>query len=305
MRSRSRVAAFVVGVVASATVLTLGCGGGGEESGLQLNGIAYGDGIFIVVGDSAEAYANPGPGFTPFATGVPALDDVAYAPTQDVFVAVGDAGAIVTSNDGVAWAQQASPAPVNLYGVTAGAGRVVVVGDFGAILVSDDGVTYRERSSGTDATLYEVGFDGDSTFVAVGAAGTVVISQDAGLTWQATFAGLGNDLYGVAYGNGTWVTVGQAGIILQGESPFDWSVSADNVLPDLNDVNFAQNLFMVVGNDGNALTSPDGINFGSSVTNTGQFLYGSAFGNGQFFIVGSGGRALNSRDGAIFQNGKI
>lgn len=305
MRSRSRVAAWVVGLTVTAAVLTLGCGGSGEESGLQLNAVAYGDGLFVAVGDSDKAYANPGPGWTAFVTGVPALDDVAYVPALATFVAVGDAGAIVSSSDGVTWTQQGSPTPVNLYGVVAGAGRIVVVGDAGAILVSNDGVVFQERPSGTGATLYEVAFDGEATFVAVGAFGTVVISEDAGLTWQATEVGLTNELYGVAYGNDTWVVVGQAGIILQGATPFDWEVSADNVLPDLNDVLFAQSLFTVVGDNGNALTSPDGINFGASVTNTGQFLYGAAFGSGKFWVVGSGGRALSSLDGAIYQDGKI
>ena len=42
MRSRSRVGAWVVGVVAAAVGLTLGCGGG-SQSGTQLNAVAFGN----------------------------------------------------------------------------------------------------------------------------------------------------------------------------------------------------------------------------------------------------------------------
>lgn len=314
MRSRSRIAAWVVGLAATAVAATLGCGGGGEESGLQLNAVTYANGLFITVGESDQAYANPGTGWTPFPTGVPSLQDVTYFARSGLFVAVGGGGAIVTSTDGVAWAQQNVPTSFNLNGVAAGDALVIAVGDGGTILSSADGATWVARNSGTDATLSGVTVGG-GLVVAVGVAGTVVVSDDAGLTWDPTFSGLTNDLnavaYGVVSGVGTWVAVGQDGIILRGETPLSWEVEGDNVLPTFNDVIFTQGLFIVVGNEGNILTSADGESYAASVSNTGQFLYGAAFGdapafaNGTFYVVGSGGRALTSRDGAIYQNGKI
>ena len=305
MRSRSRVAAWIVGLTVSATLVILGCGGGDDDGGPQLNAVAFGDGLFVAVGETPDAYANPGPGWTPFPTGVPSLNGVAYDPQQGVFVAVGDGGAIVTSTDGVAWTQQGSPTGFNLNGVADGDGVLIAVGDGGTILTSTDATSWQIRPSGTDATLNAVAFGPGGLVVAVGAFGIVPISNDLGLTWQLTDVGLTNDLFGVAYGAGSWVTVGQAGIVLQGESPTDWQVIGDNVLPNLNDVTFLQGLFFVVGDNGNVLTSPDGVNYGASVSNTGQFLYGSAYGNGSFFVVGTGGRAIQSGDGAIFQDRKI
>jgi hypothetical protein len=314
MRSRSRVGAWAVGLTVTAVVLTLGCGGG-SQSGTQLNAVAFGNGTFVAVGLSDTSFTNQGNGYQRFTTGVPTLNDVAYASTQGLFVAVGDGGAIVTSPDGVAWTQQGSPTAVNLHGVAAGTAALVAVGDGGTILTSLDGVAWTQRSSGTDAPLLGVGFGGDTTFVAVGGGGAVDVSDDAGLTWQATVEGPGDDLNAAAYGTNGWVVVGQAGVILQGAAPDALDLIGFAVLPNLNDVIFTQNLFLVVGDNGNILSSPDGMQYTSSVSNTGQFLYGAAFGattdtsgntsSPMFVVVGSGGRVLTSGDTSVFQNGKI
>jgi len=47
----------------------------------------------------------------------------------------------------------------------------------------------------------------------VGEDGTILTSPD-GVTWTPRTSGTSNDLNGVAYGNGTFVAVGEDGIIL-------------------------------------------------------------------------------------------
>jgi hypothetical protein len=61
------------------------------------------------------------------------LRGVAYG--DGLFVAVGD-GTILTSPDGVSWTRQTPPTGNWLYGVTYGNGRFVAVGMYGIILTS-------------------------------------------------------------------------------------------------------------------------------------------------------------------------
>lgn len=315
MRSRSRVGGLSASVVAWATSLLLACGGGGD-GGVQLNDVAFGGGTFVAVGETSSAFANPGPGWTPFGTGVGSLNAVTHLPERSLFVAVGDGGAIVTSADGTGWTQQLSPSPVDLHDVAAGFGWLVAVGDGGTILRSADGVTWTQQPSGTSAPLYGVAA-GEDRFVAVGAGGVVAISADFGATWRETFTGQPNDLYSVAFGEvfepgsnarvPRWVACGAGGAIQYSAAPGDdpWQVAASAVLPDLNDVIFTQDVFVVVGIEGTALVSSNGRDYTQTVTDSGQYLFGVAFGNGLFIAVASGEHVFTSRDAVIWQEGKV
>jgi photosystem II stability/assembly factor-like uncharacterized protein len=122
------------------------------------------------------------------------------------FVAVGDAGTIVTSTDGITWTSRNSGTTNSLSGVAYGNGSFVTVGDAGTIVTSTDGITWTSRNSGTTNSLSGVAY-GNGSFVAVGDAGTIVTSTD-GITWTSRNSGTTNSLSGVAYGNGSFVTVG-------------------------------------------------------------------------------------------------
>jgi len=310
MRSRSRFASGLASVVVAATTLVLACGGG-DEGGVQLNDVAFGGGIFVAVGETSSAFANPGPGWTPYGTGVGSLNAVTHFPERALFTAVGDGGAIVTSVDGTGWAQQGSPALVDLHDVAAGFGWLIAVGDGGTILRSADGVAWTQQPVATGNALYGVAA-GEDRFVAVGAGGVVVISTDFGATWAVRNTGQPNDLYSVAAGRvpagqERWVACGSGGAIQATDLPGDdaWEVIASNVLPNMNAVVFTQDIFVIVGNDGVAYTSPNGSDLAQSVTDSGQFLFGVAYGNGLFVAVASGEHVFTSRDAVIWQEGKI
>ena len=92
------------------------------------------------------------------------------------------------------------------------AGKMIAVGAGGAIIVSNDGgVSWSPKVSGTTANLNRIATDGNVWWVAVGNAGTVLYSANDGETWTAATApDATQDLYGVAYYNGTWVIAGSA-----------------------------------------------------------------------------------------------
>jgi len=158
----------------------------------DLNSISLlGDGSFYVTGTLGTLLSSPN-GSTwnaPFATNT---TSTLHAVTLCVlctgvrYVAVGDAGTIVTSTDTQTWTlvpptafdpPLPNPAP-NLQSVTVGGSagtRFLAVGQNGAVVFSDDGVFWQTSSSGT-SNLAKVLYVG-SLYLAVGDAGVNAVSR--------------------------------------------------------------------------------------------------------------------------------
>ena len=158
------------------------------------------------------------------------LSSITYG--NGIFVAVGDAGAIITSTDGVTWTYRTSGTAYRLSSVTYGNGTFVAVGwyDAGgteaAIVTSTDGINWTSRTSGVyNISLTGVSFNGTDTFVAVGWYGTILTSTDNGSTWTLS-SGTTNWsapwLNDVTFGNGLFVAVGDSGTILTSATGTSW-----------------------------------------------------------------------------------
>lgn len=189
------------------------------------------------------------------------------------FFAVGDAGTILSSTDGITWTARTSGTSANLNGVTYG-GIYVAVGSAGTILTSADGATWAPKPSGTTSILRNVASIG-STYVAVGDGGTVATSTDTGATWAAqTLAGAPN-LVGVA-ANARFATLDSNGL----------AFTASAIAPNSQ--------FVAVDRNGNAYTSPDGITWSAAIP-TGvasvNALVSSGFG---YVVAGNAGVTATS-----------
>jgi hypothetical protein len=91
------------------------------------------------------------------------------------FVAVGNAGTVLSSSDGANWAAQTLAGAGNLNAI-AYATQYVTVGAGGNIFNSTDGVNWTPATSATSANLYAV-VHGSLAYSAVGAAGTNLLSK--------------------------------------------------------------------------------------------------------------------------------
>ena len=79
----------------------------------------------------------------------------------------------------------------------------------------------------------------------------------AGTTWtRRTRTSQGNWLFGVAYGDGLFVAVGDRGIILTSPDGVDWTAQTSGTDHDLNGVTYGDGLFVAVGDRSIILTSP-------------------------------------------------
>lgn len=95
--------------------------------------------------------------------------------------------------------REASPTGETLRAVAVDSGgRFVAVGDAGTVLTREAVGEWQARVSGVAADLFGVAFASDgSRMIAVGAAGLVLISDDAGGTWSSVDTGVTTDLRAV------------------------------------------------------------------------------------------------------------
>jgi hypothetical protein len=131
-----------------------------------------------------------------------------------LFVAVGDRGTIVSS-DGTNWTVRSSGTTNSLRAVVYHQGRMFAGGDHGVVLKSADGISW--------SAVAPVSFDirglasSGNVVVAVGNdlnSGRLQVSAD-GLSWPGNALQLSNTLNSIAYGQDSFVAVGDNGLVLQ------------------------------------------------------------------------------------------
>jgi photosystem II stability/assembly factor-like uncharacterized protein len=122
--------------------------------------------------------------------------------------------------------------------------------------------------------------------------------------WVAVTSPSNHWFYGMTYGNGTFVTVGDYGTILTSPDGVAWTLQTSGYTNHLYGVGFGNNAFVAVGTIGTILTSWDnGATW--TLTNPGQAhplsqnLTGVAYGAGKFVVVGADGTILVSSDSGV------
>jgi hypothetical protein len=150
---------------------------------------------------------------------------LSYSLPTGIYVAVGPAGAIFSSTDGINWTSRApSGYTTNLNAVatytsfvnspTAPGLVFVAVGDGGAVISSTDGLTWTtpaNQAGGSTSNLHSISV-ANATFVAVGDGGTIQTSLDA-VTWVVQASNTTQPLHSVTCVGTICVAVGDAGVI--------------------------------------------------------------------------------------------
>jgi photosystem II stability/assembly factor-like uncharacterized protein len=249
------------------------------------------------------------------ATGAADLKGVAFGTSFD---AVGNAGALFQSADGVTW----TPAAGNWAALAGGNNvnaiiynaRYIAVGDAGLILFSSDNTNW---TAGTYAApplpapkLNALATDG-TRVVAVGDGGAIFYSDDSAVTWNAAATvpgGIGN-LSGAARSSaGRWVAVGAAGTVITSTDGSNWG-AVTSVSPaiatDLTGVAVLPlGTFAAVGAGGEVASSSDGLVWTTEAITTSDLLAvaPSVTGTSLFAAVGKTGVAFTSFDGITWVN---
>jgi hypothetical protein len=147
-------------------------------------------------------------------------------------VAVGNAGAIYSGIATGPFVARTSPAAENLYGTAYGLAGFVAVGANGTILTSQNAIDWARSTSGTTARLTAAISSSTAVYVAVGDAGAVATSTDGLQSWTTPSSTVLANLYGVTWGNNRFVAVGAAGTIITGSGGTDWVQVVEGISPN-------------------------------------------------------------------------
>jgi photosystem II stability/assembly factor-like uncharacterized protein len=251
-----------------------------------------------------------------------ALFAVAFA--GDRGTAVGAAGQILLTEDGGKhWrpSTQSGVTSLSLLGVDVESAGQIAVGQAGTIYVNDTADHWTQVEAPTKERLFAVNMNAHGTAAAVGAFGTIILSDDRGHTWRsiapadiAQYSGEGADphLYAVALDDRGMLTVaGEFGLILRSsDEGKHWTVAhkgdASLFALDLH----AGRPGFAVGQSGTILrTTDDGATWSELESHSTANLLGvSADPNGQVIVTamdtvlrsGDGGSTWNPADWGDF-----
>lgn len=190
-------------------------------------GVAYGLGLFVVVGENSGAtgcssyYSADAVNWSGNGNIMPGGRFTSVTFGGGKFVAVDSQGRVAYTSDGSTWSivGDITPGGEGLNGVSYGNGVFIAVGEGGLIYRSLDGISWVSLGTvpGVSSTNYRgVGFGG-GTFVAVGNDGLIVKSYNLGVTWSPSVSGTTSGLRTVTFGNGKFVVAGDpstGGVIL-------------------------------------------------------------------------------------------
>lgn len=208
-----------------------------------LGGVAFGNGTYVAMDRLLGNYClvstnaiNWATNQLPSTTGFVEMDRVHF--DNGLFVAGGlvdNSNAILTSTNGVNWTTHITPVGIN--DSAFGAGRWVGVGDLAGVITSTDALKWTKVPVPVAVAAAQVNLHGivyrGGFFVAVGDSGTVLTSAD-GLNWFSRSTPGAPALNAVAFGNGSFVTVGLRGNIWQSGATlnvaFSWQPTGATII---------------------------------------------------------------------------
>jgi uncharacterized delta-60 repeat protein len=223
--------------------------------------------------------------------GLSLADVASAAPPARGFVAVGTGASLLTSADGLVWTPRPLGLNATLRGVHHLDGRWFAVGE-NTLFVSPDAVAWERIPLPGAPSLYRLAH-GAGTFVAVGAAGTILTSRDA-RTWTARSAGTTGTLLDVIFAAGRFLALGFDGTLVSSPDGMVWTRRTDLLL-NLTRLAPADGRLFALGSGNGTLESADGLAWRPALHGTGQALTGLVEFRRRLIAVGSFGTII-SRD---------
>ncbi len=155
-------------------------------------------------------------------------------------------------------------------------------------------------ATGTTAHLYGVAWRDGATCVAVGDAGAILRSTDAGASWAAVASPVGDPLRAVAFHGATGIAVGIAGRVIRStDGGASWSTQARPTTRALYSVCMGDSADVITGEEGSIFVSTDGgLTWTRHLAGTASILFGVAgAGHAVVAVGGQGAITMSTDDG--------
>lgn len=137
----------------------------------------------------------------------------------------------------------------------------------------------------------------NGVFVCSDSISRICTSPD-GINWSLAQSRIyGWSLKSVCYGNGTYVFVGDYGIVITSNDLVTFENAIYLSYNYLRCVCYGNGLFVAVGENGKIFTSPNGTTWTERTTGVSQYLNSVVYGDSGFVAVGGSGTVLTSSDG--------
>ena len=176
-------------------------------------------------------------------------------------------------------------------------GTWVSFGNPARYYVSLDGVNWTSRTSPTNQAIYCVQTT-PTGFIAVGNYGTVITSNNAGVTWTTRYSGTLEDLRSVYYDriSTLYCACGHNGTIITSVDGISWTVQTSGSANDLYGIVYSSlsTGYVAVGSTGTLLTSFNGTSWTTRVSGVATALNSVIFNGTAYVVVGDAGVILYS-----------
>ncbi len=233
----------------------------------------------LISGDGASWRSVPGPGSGDLAT-------VAFV--RDHFVGWATHRGCYGSSDGISWEELDAPNEPTPFEFTAASPeRVIAMGMSATVIHSPDGRAWSARSGGVCAYTVGLAWTGDR-FAALNRDGIVACSPD-GLTWGKVKLNLkGLALKRVRWVNGELFGLGYGGFMIRSTDGVEWEQIPIPATDALNDIAWGQETYVAVGDKGIILISEDGRKWRVRRQAGAGDFQAVAFGNNAFVTLSRG-----------------
>lgn len=214
----------IISSIDGETWTTLNSGTSEDLYGIDYNTNA---GIFTVVGTNGTILTSTtGATWTLRAAGLVTVDLKGVTSQTGQWVAVGATGKVLVSTNATAWTSTTIGSE-DLNAVQISDSYYNIVGSSGAIYASTNLTIWNERTSGTTENLNSIAYatsgESDGLTVAVGELGTILTSDDLGLTWTTIDPSVTASLNDVTFANDLLWTAGSDGTILSSVDTLSWT----------------------------------------------------------------------------------
>lgn len=288
-----------------------------QNSGVTtaLNGVGVVAGSFVVAGDAGVTLVSPTGEDWARATLGRASSTLFAASGGDTALLGGRAGEIYTGSDGSSWRRLTRGTGETFRGVVFAGDRFVVVGNrvdplanaiVTPVLFSTDGVNWTRANGSAELRAGNLGAVafGQNTYIAVGEGGRIFTSADA-RDWTAQNSGITTTLSSVAVGPSSFVATGTAGVILSSVDGATWTSQSSGVTTNLTSVTYGNGRFVAVGNNGTIVHSTDGNTWTTASSGvTATLITVRWIDNVGFLAGGNSGVMVTSADGVEWQQGE-